>query len=181
VDLQLQNKIALVAGHPIPIALSTATFAVAWIWRITKSERPEAVVPRVSFVDIFRGGRNALSDDRTTKKILAPPNFAIDGFGRRRAVERLWLLGFDQTEQPVTVSEVIRMSQENVPAETIVNKMRDSRSVYRLSAAQLAQLHDRSVQDQVINYMQQTYLDAVHREQDLANWSTREMWGDHFW
>ncbi len=79
------------------------------------------------------------------------------------------------------VSEVVRMSEEGLPPGTIVNKMRDSETVYRLSAAQLAQLHDQGVQDQVINYMQETYLNAVRREQDLANWSTREMWGDHFW
>jgi hypothetical protein len=90
-------------------------------------------------------------------------------------------LGFEQNKRPVTVSEVVRMSEEGLPPETIVNKMRDSESVYRLSAAQLAQLHDQGVQDQVINYMQETYLNAVRREQDLANWSTREMWGDHFW
>jgi hypothetical protein len=90
-------------------------------------------------------------------------------------------LGFGQNKAPVTVSEVVRMSEEGLPPETIVNKMRDSETVYRLSAAQLAQLHDQGVQDQVINYMQETYLNAVRREQDLANWSTREMWGDHFW
>ncbi|HYT24022.1 MAG TPA: hypothetical protein VEW05_27755 [Candidatus Polarisedimenticolia bacterium] len=28
---------------------------------------------------------------------------------------------------------------------------------------------------------QETYLNAVRREQDLADWSTREMWRDHFW
>jgi hypothetical protein len=33
--------------------------------------------------------------------------------------------------------------------------------------------------DPVINYMQQTYLEAVRREQNLADWNTREMWGDH--
>ena len=90
-------------------------------------------------------------------------------------------LGFGQNKPPVMVSEVVRMSEEGLPPETIVNKMRDSETVYRLSAAQLAQLHDQGVQDQVINYMQETYLNAVRREQDLANWSTREMWGDHFW
>jgi len=47
------------------------------------------------------------------------------------------VLGVDPSEQPVMVSEVIRMSKENIPAETIVNKMRDSRAVYRLNAAQL--------------------------------------------
>ena len=72
------------------------------------------------------------------------------------------------------------MSKENVPAETIVNKMRDSRAVYRLNAAQLAKLHDQGVADLVLNYMQETYLNAVRRE-DLADWSTREMWRDHFW
>ena len=90
-------------------------------------------------------------------------------------------LGVDQSEQPVMVSEVIRMSKENVPAENIVNKMRDSRAVYRLNAAQLAKLHDQGVADLVLNYMQETYLNAVRREQDLADWSTREMWRDHFW
>jgi hypothetical protein len=90
-------------------------------------------------------------------------------------------LGFDQTEKPVTVSDVVRMSEENVPAETMVNKMRHSRTVYRLSAAQLAQLHDQGVQDQVINYMQQTYLNAVRREQDLANWYDCGIWGGRSW
>jgi len=47
--------------------------------------------------------------------------------------------------------------------------------------AQLARLHDQVVADAVINYMQQTYLEAVRREQNLADWNTREMWGDHFW
>ena len=90
-------------------------------------------------------------------------------------------LGADQTEQPATVSEVIRMSEENAPAETIINKMRESKTVYRLNAAQLARLHDQGVQDEVINYMQQTYLDAVRREEDLANWHDWGMWGEHFW
>ena len=90
-------------------------------------------------------------------------------------------LGVDQSEQPVMVSEVIRMSKENVPAEIIVNKMRDSKAVYRLNAAQLAQLHDQGVADPVLNYMQETYLSAIRREQERADWSTQEMWRGHFW
>ena len=35
--------------------------------------------------------------------------------------------------------------------------------------------------DPVINYMQQTYLEAVRREQSLADWNDWAMWGDHFW
>src|SRR5207302_9234142 len=90
-------------------------------------------------------------------------------------------LGFGQSKPPVMVSEVVRMSEEGIPPQTIVKKMRDSGTVYRFSAAQLAQLHDQGVQDQVLNYMQQTYLDAVRREQHLAHWNEWEMWEDHFW
>ena len=89
--------------------------------------------------------------------------------------------GFEQTKPPVMVSEVILMSQEVVPAETIVTKMRDSKTVYRLTAAELAYLHDQGIADPVTNYMQETYLEAVRREQNLADWNTREMWRDHFW
>ena len=90
-------------------------------------------------------------------------------------------MGFNQSKPPVTVSEVIRMSKENVPAETIVDKMHDTGTVYRLNAAQLAQLHDQGVSDSVLNYMQESYLNAARREQGQADWNTREMWRDHFW
>jgi hypothetical protein len=86
-------------------------------------------------------------------------------------------MGFEQTKTLVMVSEVILMSNEGFPAETIVKKMRDSKTVYRLTAAQLARLHDQGVADPVINHMQQTCLEAVRREQNLADWNTREMWG----
>jgi hypothetical protein len=55
-------------------------------------------------------------------------------------------LGFKKPE-PVTVDQVIQMSKNNVPPETIVQKMRDSDTVYRLTAAQLAELHDMGVAD----------------------------------
>ena len=90
-------------------------------------------------------------------------------------------LGFEQSKPPVAVSEVIQMVQEGVPEQTIVEKMRQAKSVYRLNAAELAQLHDRGVADPIINYMQQTYLEAVRREQSLADWNDRATWGDHFW
>lgn len=90
-------------------------------------------------------------------------------------------LGFDQSKQAVTVSEVIQMSKENAPAETIVDKMRYSGTVYRLNAAQLAQLHDQGVSDPVLDYMQQTLINNVRREQRQADWSTQEMWRDRFW
>jgi hypothetical protein len=37
---------------------------------------------------------------------------------------------------------VIQISKDNVPPDTIVKKMRASDTVYRRTAAQLAELHD---------------------------------------
>jgi len=90
-------------------------------------------------------------------------------------------LGTDSVKAPVTISEVIQMGKENVPADTVVNRMGESNAVYRLNATGLVRLHDQGVSDPVLNYMQQNYLDAVRREQVQADWNTREMWRDHFW
>jgi hypothetical protein len=88
--------------------------------------------------------------------------------------------GFKPPE-PVTVGEVIQMSKDNVPPETIVKKMRDSESVYPLTAAQLAELHDMGVADRVLNYMQQTYIDAQRQQQSLDDRDSGYMWGPGFW
>ena len=90
-------------------------------------------------------------------------------------------LELEQSTPPVTVSEVIHMSQQGVPAETILDKMRQSQTVYRLTASQLAQLRDQGVADQVIDYMQQTYLYAVRNDQSLEDWDNRTLGADGFW
>jgi hypothetical protein len=69
------------------------------------------------------------------------------------------------SKSPVTVGEVIEMTKEDMPAQTIVLKMRDSEGVYRLTAAQLAELHDLGVANQVLDYMQQTYIESELRAQ----------------
>jgi hypothetical protein len=84
-------------------------------------------------------------------------------------------LGFKQPE-PVTVGQVVQMSKDGVPPDTIVKKLRDSDTVYRLSAAQLAELHDMGVPDPVLNYMQQTYIQAERREQTSEDWAGYDMW-----
>ena len=89
-------------------------------------------------------------------------------------------LGFKQPE-PVTVGQVIEMSKEGVPAETIVAKMRDSEGVYRFTAAQLAELHDLGIADPVLDYMQQTYIEAERREQSRDDWGEWDMWGSGIW
>lgn len=64
-----------------------------------------------------------------------------------------------------------------VPTKT----MRDSDTVYRFTAAQLAELHDMGVADPVLNYMQQTYIDAERRQQSLEDWDRDGIWGPYDW
>ncbi len=81
----------------------------------------------------------------------------------------------------VTVPEIVRMSQAGYPADEIIRKIRASGTVYRLNASHLAYLKDEGVPDAVINYMQRTYLDAVERDQELADWTLWVHERDGFW
>lgn len=77
---------------------------------------------------------------------------------------------FKPSPPPVTVPQIVQMSEEHMPADKIIQRMSDSRTVYRLKASQLADLKSRGVPDAVIDYMQRTYLDAVQRRQALEDW-----------
>jgi hypothetical protein len=52
---------------------------------------------------------------------------------------------------PVRVPEILALSHESVPADDIIAKMRQSETVYRLTASQLAKLHKQGVPYKVIN------------------------------
>jgi hypothetical protein len=83
--------------------------------------------------------------------------------------------------QPVTVGQIVKMSKEGMAPAEIVGRMRASRTVYRLSASELAKLRDEGVADQVIDYMQHTYLAAVRRSARFEDWHYWHHWGDDFW
>jgi hypothetical protein len=83
--------------------------------------------------------------------------------------------------EPVTVAQVIQMSKEGTPAEVIVKRMHDSEAVYRLTAAQLAELHDLGVADRVLNYMQDSYIEAARREQSRQDWGDWNMSWPGLW
>jgi hypothetical protein len=61
----------------------------------------------------------------------------------------------------VSVAEIVDMSRAGVPSTEIIGEMQRSGTVYRLTAAQLADLRQQGVSDDVIDYMQKTYLQAV--------------------
>ncbi|HEX9665026.1 MAG TPA: hypothetical protein VGA95_00510, partial [Thermodesulfobacteriota bacterium] len=82
---------------------------------------------------------------------------------------------------PVTVKEVVEMTEAGLPPEIIINKIQQSHTVYRIQASQLVQLKEMGVSDEVINYMQQTYIDAVRQNQAYEDWSNFTLADDGFW
>ena len=72
---------------------------------------------------------------------------------------------------PVEVPEVIQLSRAGTPPRQIIQKMRDAGMVYRLDASQIARLQHDGVTDTVLNYMQNTYIEAVRRDQRLRDWN----------
>jgi hypothetical protein len=81
-----------------------------------------------------------------------------------------------QRPLPPTETEIIQMSKEGVPADTIIQKMRESWAVYYLSASQLAKLKDQGVPEKVIDYMQYTQLEDARR-QNYGPWPWGGVWG----
>jgi hypothetical protein len=73
------------------------------------------------------------------------------------------------------------MSKEGLPVETILQKMRDSGTTYRLTASQLVRLHEDGVPEAVLDYMQETYLAAVRRDQVREDWRYWAFAADGYW
>lgn len=82
---------------------------------------------------------------------------------------------------PVTVKVIVEMHEAGIPPDIIINKIQQSHTVYRLQASQLVQLKEMGVSDEVINYMQQTYIDAVRQNQASEDWSNFTLADDGFW
>lgn len=74
-----------------------------------------------------------------------------------------------------TVEEIVQMSKDKVAPEEIIRRMREARAVYRLSASQLAEISNRGVADQVIDYMQQTLINA-ERYDEYLNTRDQYLW-----
>ena len=83
--------------------------------------------------------------------------------------------------EPVTVPQVISMVKEGIPTDDIIADMKASGTVYRLKATQLARLEKEGVPGKIINYMQQTYLDAVNQESRYRGWGYWSREDDFCW
>lgn len=81
----------------------------------------------------------------------------------------------------LSVAEVVDMSRAGVPSSEICAEIQRTGTVYRLSASQLANLRQQGVSDDVINYMQKTYLEAVAADSAFAADGMWTMEDDGFW
>ena len=71
---------------------------------------------------------------------------------------------YNQPREPmVKVQDIIQMSKNHFPAKNIIAKIKDSHTAYTLKAAQLANLMKLGVSDSVLNYMEQTRINAAIR------------------
>lgn len=87
-------------------------------------------------------------------------------------------------EHPVTITEVVILSQHGVAPEKIIGKMRRGGTVYLLSETQYAELRKKGVTPAVIVYMQQGHAEAVRAFPKLADDKDLSCWTlgfDGFW
>lgn len=81
---------------------------------------------------------------------------------------------------PVTVDQIVQMSRDGVIASDIIAKMEAADTVYRLSGSQLAHLKEQGVSDQVLDYMQDTYVDYERRRGGYRSYYYDPWWGYGF-
>lgn len=91
-----------------------------------------------------------------------------------------WMTGCSSSFEPLTVPQILEMTRAGVPPDTIITRIKDSNTVYRLHAHQIAQLSRDGVNPKVLDAMQQTYLNAVRQDQSLADWDNYALGDDGF-
>ena len=78
---------------------------------------------------------------------------------------------------PLTTAEIVQMSQRRLSDDLIIERIRASRTVYRLSAAELVKLHDQGVTNAVLNAMQNTQIEEVRNYGGRSTGVFGGVWG----
>jgi len=87
---------------------------------------------------------------------------------------------YPNSSQLLTVPDIVQMSKDSVSSKDIINEIEQSHTVYSLKADQLVKLRDEGVQDSVLNYMEETKINAIQQNQRYADSSYWWMAGDGF-
>ena len=83
---------------------------------------------------------------------------------------------------PLEPAEIVRLSQEGMPAKDIIARLQASQAVYTLDAAELVRLSQEGVPVEVLNYLQATQIDQLRREAERQSWYGRDpfFWGPFY-
>jgi hypothetical protein len=73
----------------------------------------------------------------------------------------------DDRPPPPAPEDIVALARSGAPAQEIIRRIQESGAVYPLSASALARLRGHGVPDEVIDYMQRTYVEAVRREEAI--------------
>jgi len=83
-----------------------------------------------------------------------------------------------EKREPMTLEQVIQASKSGTPPADIINKLKESRTVFALSGSQFAKLREDGVDDTVLDYIQRTYVASVEMDTRLRYQS---MYGGYGW
>ncbi len=81
---------------------------------------------------------------------------------------------------PLTVPQIVALSQEGVPPEEIIDRIRKSRVVYRLLPNQIENMRRKGVSNQVLSYIQKRYQAALEKYPYLRDWDNWNLY-DGYW
>ncbi len=76
---------------------------------------------------------------------------------------------------PPTLDEIISMTKAGTPADEIINKLKESRAYYPLTASEITRLSSQGVSDAVLDYIHEVHLrevreDEAQRSYDRYGW-----------
>ncbi len=71
---------------------------------------------------------------------------------------------------PLTIPQIVALSQQGVPAEEIIARIRRSGLLYRLLPNQVERLRRKGVPREVLDYIQRQYRLALERYPELNDW-----------
>ncbi len=66
---------------------------------------------------------------------------------------------------PISMAEVISMTKADLSDDQIIQRINDTRTVFRLQTNEVVMLREEGVSDRVVNYMLDTYSRAVVAEE----------------
>lgn len=72
-----------------------------------------------------------------------------------------------EKREPMTLAQVVQLSKEGVLPDDIINRLRESQTVFALSGSGYAKLREQGVDDAVLDYIQKSYVARVEMDTRL--------------